>query len=157
MFTTRFMPGVAAATLAIAGFALPVASLAQDSGAPAAGPAPAAAPPSYARPVAPSDEDTVKGRVTSYDGKYGLAVRDDRGFIDTVSLHQGTIINPTGLQLRPGMSVTIHGYGNGNAFAANEIDTPYNVAYGYPYGGYGYGPDVDLGFGFGFGGRGRFR
>ena len=155
MFTTRLMPRLAAATLAIAGFALPVASLAQDTGAASA---PAASAPSYARPVAGSDEDVIKGRVTSFDGKYGLAVRDDRGFIDNVALHQGTIINPTGLELRPGMSVTIRGYANGGSFAANEIDTPYNVAYGYPYG-YPYygGPAVDIGLGFGFGGRGRWR
>ncbi len=156
------MPRFAAATLAIAGFALPVASLAQDTGAPLNAASPAAGAPSYARPVAPSDEETVRGRVTAFDGKFGLAVRDDRGFIDNVALHQGTIINPTGLELRPGMSVTIHGYGNGSSFAANEIDTPYNVAYGYPYAGYpyGYGSNVDIGVGFGFGGfggRGHFR
>ena len=155
MFTTSLTSRLAAATLALAGFVIPVASLAQDG--------PQAAPPSYARPVAPSDEDVIKGRVVSFDGKYGLALRDDRGFVDNVALHQGTIINPTGLQLRPGMSVTIHGYGNGGTFAANEVDTPYNEAYGYgygAYGGYGYGSDFvfapSVGFGFGFG-RGRFR
>ena len=154
MFTSTLTSRLAAATIAIAGFVTPVASLAQDA---------AQAPtPAYARPAAPSDEDVIRGRVASFDGKYGLSVRDDRGFVDNVSLHQGTIINPTGLQLRPGMSVAIHGYANGGTFAANEVDTPYADAYAYgygAYGGYGYGSAFVFApsFGFGFGGHGRFR
>ncbi len=41
-----------------------------------------------------------------------------------MDLHQGTIINPTGLTLEPGMNVTIDGYADGSNFDAMEIDTP---------------------------------
>jgi hypothetical protein len=93
--------------------------------------------PSYARPAA-NGEETIHGRIARFDGKYGVSVQDDRGFIDNVELHQGTVINPTGLALQPGMAVTVIGYNRGRVFAANEIDTPY-VSYGfapvaYPYG-----------------------
>ena len=104
----------------------------------------------------------LKGTVTAFDGKYGLHVQAPGGDVDAVTLHQGTIINPTGLTLRPGMKVTV--LGNQDAagtFAANEIDTPYRVrhaqAFDYPYAGfanpfygpafYG-GPFFDYGFGF---------
>lgn len=131
-----------------------------------AGPAVAAEPlPSYA--VGTTDE-TIHGTVASVDGQYDISVRDARGFIDKVSLHQGTIINPTGLTLAPGQTVTILGRTQGNAFAANEIDTPYEsvaavpvypafgYGYGYPYyRGYGYRPYSAYGLGFGFG-RSRF-
>jgi len=115
----------------------PLAAFAQQTSAPP--PAP-----SYARPPA-NDEETIHGRISLIDGKYHLDVRDDRGFIDNVEMHQGTIINPTGLQLAPGMTVTILGYNRGPVFAANEIDTPYQ-AYGFarePY------PAYSVGFGFG--------
>ena len=43
----------------------------------------------------------------------------------TVFMHQGTVINPTGIRLRPGMQVLVYGAlahtGHG-AFNANEID-----------------------------------
>jgi hypothetical protein len=40
-----------------------------------------------------------------------------------VALHKGTIINPTGINLRPGMRVQISGYWRRDgAFEANEID-----------------------------------
>jgi hypothetical protein len=133
--------------------ALPVAAGAQNPDQ--AGAAPAALP-SYARPVAPSDEETIRGRVSAFDGKYDLKVRDDRGFIDDVRLHQGTIINPTGITLRPGMSVTINGYNRGHVFEANQIDTPYSAyglgPYAYPpypyYGPYPYGYYAAPGFVF---------
>ena len=132
--------------------------------------------PSYSRPSPTvSGEDVIKGRVISFDGAYSLQVADERGFTDNVRLRQGTIINPTGITLARGMSVTIHGSNNGSSLIANEIDTPYN-SYGavpaypyYPYGGYpypaygyGYDPRVSIGIGFGgfgggFHGRGRFR
>lgn len=89
--------------------------------------------PSYARPVAPSDEETIHGRIQSFHGKFDLQVRDDRGYIDNVQMHQGTIINPTGISLQPGMSVTIYGHNEGRTFAANEIDTPYHYRQGYAY------------------------
>jgi hypothetical protein len=79
--------------------------------------------PSYAVP-APSDQ-SISGVVTGFDGKYGLTVRDDRGYLDNVTLRDGTIINPTGVRLIEGMSVTIHGQPSGRTFLANQIDTPY--------------------------------
>jgi hypothetical protein len=111
--------------------------------------------PSYAHP----DNEKITGTVTSFDGRYHLQVRDDRGFIDNVQLHQGTVINPTGLTLAPGMKVTIYGAARGRHFDAAEIDTPYHYVsavpvypYPYPYPGpywraRWWGP----GFGFGVG------
>jgi len=81
--------------------------------------------PSYARPAYASADETIHGRIRTVDGAFNISVSDDRGFIDSVQLHQGTIINPTGLTLSPGMSVTILGTNAGSAFNANEIDTPY--------------------------------
>ena len=40
-----------------------------------------------------------------------------------VELHHGTVINPTGITLRPGMRVRVVGFRNGDgSFNANEID-----------------------------------
>ena len=93
--------------------------------------------PTYARPSYASNEEMIRGRVLSFNGAYDLQLRDDRGFVDNVRLHPGTVINPTGLSLEAGMSVTIYGYNRGTIFAANEIDTPYHEAYAvypvYPY------------------------
>lgn len=105
-------------------------------------------PPNYARA-----DETIGGTISGFDGKYGLLVRDNRGFIDRVQLHDGTIINPTGLRLAVGMSVTIRGRSEGPSFAAYQIDTPYQLyppayeypeypaypAYVYPYYGYYWG------------------
>jgi hypothetical protein len=115
----------------------------------------AAQMPSYADPAGggASGDAQIRGRVVSFDGGYGLEVRDDKGYIDNVQLHQGTIINPTGLTLAPGMVVSILGYNAGSAFAANEIDTPYTYENDAPY--YlghpwdFYGPTIGLGFFFG--------
>jgi hypothetical protein len=107
--------------------------------------------PSYAE--APPQDEQIRGRIVSFDGAYSLQVRDERGFIDNVQLHQGTIINPTGLTLAPGMIVSILGYNSGSFFGANEIDTPYTFDAGVPY--YAghpwdyYGPSISLGFFFG--------
>jgi hypothetical protein len=107
--------------------------------------------PSYAE--APPQDEQIRGRIISFDGAYSLQVRDERGFVDNVQLHQGTIINPTGLTLAPGMIVSILGYNSGSYFAANEIDTPYTFDAGVPY--YAghpwdyYGPSISLGFFFG--------
>ncbi len=90
--------------------------------------------PSYA--TGPADQ-TVRGVVSGFDGKYVLFVRDDRGFTDRIQLRDGTIINPTGLRLQQGMRVSVMGIPSGNSFLANQIDTPYHyvpVAYPYPYG-----------------------
>jgi hypothetical protein len=124
--------------------------------------APLAAPaqnvPSYARP---NNEQTIRGRIVSINGTFNITIRDDNGYLDNVELHQGTIINPTGLTLEPGMSVTILGYNAGSAFAANEIDTPYHYAgprpvpvylgpgWWYPGYAYGYGPSFSLAIGIG--------
>ena len=108
--------------------------------------------PSYAASGQSADEQ-IRGRIASFDGAYSLSVRDERGFIDNVQLHQGTIINPTGLTLAPGMIVSVVGYNNGPFLSANEIDTPYQYDQGVPY--YGghpwdyYGPTVGLSFFFG--------
>jgi hypothetical protein len=123
--------------------------------------------PSYARPVYVSTDETVHGRIRSVDGAFNISVDDDRGFVDNVQLHQGTIINPTGLSLSPGMTVTILGVTAGSTFNANEIDTPYDYAgplptpvyygagYWCPGFAYGYGPSFSLAFVFG-GGRSGF-
>jgi hypothetical protein len=81
----------------------------------------AAGLPSYA-----TGDETIHGRIVSIDGTYGLHLHDDRGFIDNVTLHDGTVITPTGVTLVIGQIVTIHGHAAGNAFAADEIDTPYD-------------------------------
>ncbi|MGD0472480.1 MAG: hypothetical protein ABSB70_04615 [Candidatus Velthaea sp.] len=104
----RTVAGVVAVAISFA----PLAVLAQDI-------------PSYARSSTISTDETIHGRIRSVDGAFNLSVDDDRGFIDSVQLHPGTIINPTGLTLADGMSVTILGYNAGDTFEANEIDTPY--------------------------------
>jgi hypothetical protein len=124
-------------------------------------PAAAQTTPSYA--TGPADE-RIQGTIAAVNGPYDISVRDSRGFLDNVTLHQGTIINPTGLKLAPGQSVTILGHNAGDALSANEIDTPYtNLAlvpvypgyYGYPYPyHFGYGVGLRFGRGFGFGFRG---
>jgi hypothetical protein len=95
--------------------------------------------PSYARP-APVHEQ-ITGSVSHFDGKYGLFVNDDRGFVDTVQLRDGTIINPTGLRLIEGMRVTVTGYTSGKTFVALQIDTPYTMTTAVPVApAYAYGP-----------------
>jgi len=103
--------------------------------------------------------ETIKGTISSFNGAYNMYVRDVRGYIDSVTLHQGTIINPTGIRLQPGYPVTITGRPSGSTFLADQIDTPYRItyAYGYPgYYGYPYYPypayGLSLGFGWGWGG-----
>ena len=162
---------LATALLAAAAVAVPAGAFAQD-----AAPPPATDQlPSYGQPAPSygSNEDVVRGQIVSFDGGYNLRVRDERGFIDSIMLHQGTIINPTGLRLAAGMSVTVRGVNRGTYLDANQIDTPYatygavpvypyGVAvaplyYGYPYG-YGY-PNFSIGIGFGgyYGGGGYYR
>ena len=139
----RFLTGAVAAACFAGALAAPV--LAQNS------------TPSYAaRPSYANTEETIHGRVVSFDGGYNLRVRDDRGFVDNVRLHPGTVISPTGLTLAGGMTVTIYGQNRGSFFAANEIDTPYHEqaavlypvpvypVYPYPY----WGPSYRFGFHF---------
>jgi opacity protein-like surface antigen len=135
------MKRILSTALAVAALALPLAAQAADA-------------PSYA---IPSGEDSVHGVISSFNGKYGLTVRDNRGYTDNVMMHQGTIINPTGYPLQAGMRVTIVGHADGDTFAANEIDTPVEYA-AVPLGyGYGYYPATDWSLGFGYGRWGGFR
>jgi hypothetical protein len=78
-----------------------------------------------------SGDETIRGTIASVDGTT-VYVHDERGFVDTVKLHDGTIINPTGITLTSGQSVEIHGRTDGHVFSANEIDTPYQEDAGPP-------------------------
>ena len=112
--------------------------------------------PTYAS--AGSDQQ-IEGTISSINGTWNITVADSNGYNDSVELHQGTIINPTGLTLEPGMNVTIDGYPDGSNFDAMEIDTPYQYAGPAPtavyygpgswYPGYadGWGPSFSLVFG----------
>jgi hypothetical protein len=105
-------------------------------------------------------QQQIQGRVTAFDGHYALRVQQPNGEVDAIELHQGTIINPTGLTLAPGMEVTVVGEPQGNVFGANEIDTPYQYTYANPYYGPYWGPYLgypSVAFGFGFGEGRRFR
>jgi hypothetical protein len=114
--------------------------------------------PSYGTPVA--RQESIKGTLTGFDGQYIVYMRDDRGYDDHITLHQGTEINPTGIRLVEGMRVTIWGRADGPTFQANRIDVSppdyggsgYGGGYGggwYPgyYGGYG-NPYWGVGLGF---------
>jgi hypothetical protein len=102
----------------------------------------------------------IQGTVAAINGTWNITVADANGYADSVALHQGTIINPTGLTLEPGMQVTIDGYADGPNFDALEIDTPYQyqgpaptaVYYGpgawYPGYATGWGPSFSLFFDF---------
>ncbi len=134
----HFAAGLAAVTLTSIALAVPLAAQAQSV-------------PTY--PAQYASEGQIRGRIASFDGGYNLVVRDERGYLDNVQMHQGTIINPTGLTLRAGMIVSVIGYNAGSFFGANEIDTPYTFDAGAPYY-YGhpwfyYGPTFELGFFFG--------
>jgi hypothetical protein len=128
----QLLAAVAALTLAA-----PIAAQAQEV-------------PSYA---AAQNDQQIQGRVTAFDGTYNLTVADNSGYSDNVQLHDGTIINPTGLTLAPGMIVNVLGYNAGPVFEANEIDTPYTFYDAVPY--YSghpwnyYGPSFGLTFFFG--------
>jgi hypothetical protein len=122
--------------------------------------------------------ETVHGTIATLSGNGDLYVRDDRGFVDHVALHQGTVIEPTGFELGSGDVVTISGQNAGSVLRADEIDAApsddassngpgpayYDQGYAvdtypdggyYPYGyGYPYGYDYGVGFYFG-GGYGR--
>ena len=114
--------------------------------------------PSYA---AGDANQQIQGTISSINDTWNISVADAGGYTDSVELHQGTIINPTGLTLEQGMSVTIDGYADGSNFDAMEIDTPYQyegpppvaVYYGpgawYPGYAYGWGPSFSLFFDLG--------
>jgi hypothetical protein len=97
--------------------ALPVAGLAESSRA-----SPDA--PTYAVPTHADGNETVSGRITWFDGRFDLQIRDERGFIDNVQLRRGTVITPTGLTLRTGMPVQIRGRNRGFVLVAEQIDSP---------------------------------
>ena len=101
LVTKNFVKTIAAAT-AVAALAMPLRAVAAVPG-----------------------ETQIHGSITAFNGKYDMHIQDNKGNIDDVILHQGTIINPIGLQLRPGMRVAILGNQQGDTFSANEIDTPY--------------------------------
>jgi hypothetical protein len=155
---TRFAGLTAAVALVPAVANAQTAPYQQPAEVPPAAPGPQAPLPSYASDQGPS----VQGTIVRLDGKYQIHVRDAKGYLDNVTLHSGTIINPTGFPLEVGQHVTIEGQPAGSSFEANEIDIPEAVAfapygYGYGYPGYGYpyyGTSVGIGFGFGhrFGG-----
>jgi hypothetical protein len=67
----------------------------------------------------------VSGTIADFHGKYGIVVRDDRGALVEVVLHQGTVIEPLGLRLERGMRVTVSGTAHDRTLAANRIETPY--------------------------------
>jgi hypothetical protein len=106
-------------------------------------------------------QQQIQGTVAAINGTWNITVADANGYDDSVELQQGTIINPTGLTLEPGMNVTVDGYTDGSNFDAIEIDTPYQyegpppaaVYYGpgawYPGYAYGWGPSFSLSFNFG--------
>jgi len=77
--------------------------------------------PSYAT-GASGNEETIQGQIQSIDGQYTIRLEDVRGFVDSVTLHDGTVINPNGTQLAAGQDVTIVGHANGRTFEAVEID-----------------------------------
>jgi hypothetical protein len=86
-------------------------------------------------------DQQIAGTIVAINGTWNITVRDVNGYADSVELHQGTIINPTGLTLEPGMNVTIDGYADGPNFDAMEIDAPYQYEGPPPVAVY-YGPGV---------------
>ena len=140
-----FIPRLLGAAIAATALITPAIASAQDV-------------PSYA---GGAQDQQIQGTISAINGTWNITVADASGYNDSVELHQGTIINPTGLTLEPGMNVTIDGYADGSNFDAMEIDTPYQyegpppaaVYYGpgdwYPGYAYGWGPSFSLFFDFG--------
>jgi len=73
--------------------------------------------PSYA-----TTDETIRGTIVALTGKYALTLQDERGFMDSVTLHDGTVIGPTGVTLQTDEAVTIVGHAAGSTFVADEID-----------------------------------
>ncbi len=151
-FSTLFkiIPALSAAVC----LALPATASAQQS--------PYGQQPSYAQPSPTyARQNGISGTITGFDGQWIVYMHDDKGYTDHITLHQGTIINPTGIKLLEGMRVTVYGYADGPTFQANAINvasSPYSPYYGangnpaYGYGDSGYG---DSGYGgYGYGGYG---
>lgn len=72
------------------------------------------------------DRRVVLGFVT-YFHRYDLTLRARAGDFP-VALHHGTIINPTGITLRPDMLVSVRGYWDNGSFHADRIDV---LRFGY--------------------------
>jgi hypothetical protein len=115
----------------------------------------------YSVPPPPyGNQNAIKGTISGFDGQWIVYMHDEKGYTDHVTLHQGTIINPTGIKLIEGMRVTIYGYAQGSTFEANRVDVAYSPyspyygangepAYGYGDNGYGYGGGYGGGYGYG--------
>jgi|ERR1700688_2054138 len=95
-------------------------------------------PVSSAQPYSPyqygqyAAQDYITGRVGAFQ-PYNLWLGGNNGL--HVTMHDGTVINPTGTTLQPGMRVRIWGYWNDNGtFEANQIDVgpPGSSVYSYP-------------------------
>lgn len=65
--------------------------------------------------------ETIRGTIVSVDGAGNLSLRDDRGFVDSVRLDPNVDVARRGVQLQPGMRVTISGANAGSVFAAESI------------------------------------
>ena len=84
------------------------------------GPVAAQDVPSFAQPLG---DASLSGTVVRFaPGNYDLGLLDDRGFIDRIVLHPGTIIMPVGIDLATGMRVSVIGRSGGAVFFANQID-----------------------------------
>jgi hypothetical protein len=127
----------------------------QEQQYPQQGPSYSLPPPTYA------NRPSIKGTINGFDGQWVVYMHDQKGYTDHITLHQGTIINPTGIKLLEGMKLTVYGSADGSTFQADRIDVAYspyspyyssdgNPAYGYGYGG-GYGGYPYYGYGGGYG------
>ena len=102
----------------------PLTALLLAAGSLAATVAPAAAqayPYSYSYPSAraPQGSHDLRGVVAGFGG-YSMTLNIRRGSVP-VQLHRGTIIEPIGTTLQPGMRVNVHGYWSNGTFVANRI------------------------------------
>jgi hypothetical protein len=70
----------------------------------------------------PFSDEHVSGVVQSFDGQERLTLRDDRGYIDDVSLGEQTRITPEGARLTPGARIRITGYNGGKWLDATAIE-----------------------------------
>jgi hypothetical protein len=97
-----------------------LAALLAGAGAIATTSAPAAA--QYAPyGYAPNARQNVVTGVVTYFYRFDMTIQAPNGAVIPVQLHQGTIINPLGVSLQPGMPVTVRGYWANGQFFANRI------------------------------------
>jgi len=100
-----------------------LAALVASVGAVATTAAPAAAQylaPPYAYGAYGAPANALIGTVT-YFYQFNMTVQGPNGAVVPVQLHQGTIINPRGSTIVPGMQVTVRGYWSNGQFFANRI------------------------------------